>query len=206
MSPKPAGYDRSFTVQTPDGHCEIGVGIEVVRGDVARFLVQLQFAVTSYGSGAQEVARIDHDPASPMGHDVRSEGIHVDVVLPDGTETTLFPRGGEAVSSDLGVVIDLATRYFRSHHGYFVGVHRGETSPQNHPGGRKHSRSRTFKQIGAEFGRMSEEAEEPVELTPEEFTAELARLLDRDPDELRAKSRAVELEPPWEAAQRQLDE
>lgn len=53
---------------------------------------------------------------------------------------------------------------------------------------------------------MSEEAEEPAELTHEEFTEELARLLDRDPDELRAKSQAVELEPPWEAAQRQLDE
>jgi hypothetical protein len=53
---------------------------------------------------------------------------------------------------------------------------------------------------------MSGEAEEPVELTHEEFTEELARLLDRDPDELHAKTREMEWEPPWEAAQRQLDE
>lgn len=68
-----------------------------------------------------------------MGHDVREEGIHVDVVLPNDVETTLFPKGGEAVASDLGVVINLATGYFRTHREYFVGVHRGETSPQNPP-------------------------------------------------------------------------
>lgn len=46
---------------------------------------------------------------------------------------------------------------------------------------------------------MATDQDEPVELTREEFTDELARLLERDPDELRAASRAVDLEPPWEA-------
>lgn len=133
MSPKPAGYDRSYAIRTPGGRCEIGIGINAVRGDVASFLVQLQLARTRYGPGTREVSRIDHNPASPSGHDVRAEGIHVDVVLPDGTETTLFPGGGEAVARDLGVVIDLARRYFRAHHEYFVEVYRGKTSPQNPP-------------------------------------------------------------------------
>lgn len=53
---------------------------------------------------------------------------------------------------------------------------------------------------------MADGTDEPIELTREEFTEELARLLDRDPDELRAKRNEIELEPPWEAAQRQLDE
>jgi hypothetical protein len=53
---------------------------------------------------------------------------------------------------------------------------------------------------------MTDHASEPIELTHEEFTEELARLLDRDPDELRAKTQETEWEPPWEAAQRQLDE
>lgn len=53
---------------------------------------------------------------------------------------------------------------------------------------------------------MDEQRAEPVELSPEEFTEELARLLDRDPDELRAKTQEMEWEPPWEAAQRQRDE
>lgn len=63
-----------------------------------------------------------------------------------------------------------------------------------------------FNRIAVQSHGMSEEAEEPIELTPEEFTDELARLLDRDPAEFREKSRQVELEPPWEAAQRQRDE
>lgn len=53
---------------------------------------------------------------------------------------------------------------------------------------------------------MADNTSEPIELTHEEFTEELARLLDRDPDELRAKTQAMEWEPPWEAAQRQLEE
>jgi len=133
VSPKPAGFDRSYAVITPGGHCEIGIGIDVDRGEVVRFLVQLQLMRTRYGSGTEAVARIDHNPAATMGHDVRREGIHVDVVLLDSAETTLYPRGGETVTSDLGVVIDLARRYFLSHHDYFIEVYRGETSQENPP-------------------------------------------------------------------------
>ncbi|GAB3685356.1 hypothetical protein GCM10028857_15740 [Salinarchaeum chitinilyticum] len=46
---------------------------------------------------------------------------------------------------------------------------------------------------------MEEELTEPIELSPEEFTEELARILDRDPDELRAKTQEMDWGPPWEA-------
>jgi len=39
----------------------------------------------------------------------------------------------------------------------------------------------------------------PIELTREEFTEELARILDRDPEELRAARREMNWAPPWEA-------
>lgn len=39
----------------------------------------------------------------------------------------------------------------------------------------------------------------PTEVTRAEFTRELARELDMDPEELRARSRKFDLEPPWEA-------
>jgi len=40
--------------------------------------------------------------------------------------------------------------------------------------------------------------DEPNVVTREEFTRELARELDRDPEELRAAAREVEIPPPWE--------
>lgn len=46
---------------------------------------------------------------------------------------------------------------------------------------------------------MSEQTDGPVELSREEFTEELARILDRDPDELRARREEMDWAPPWEA-------
>lgn len=46
---------------------------------------------------------------------------------------------------------------------------------------------------------MPENEEEPIELSREEFTEELARVLDRDPEEIRARRQAMDWEPPWEA-------
>lgn len=40
--------------------------------------------------------------------------------------------------------------------------------------------------------------DEPKVVTKEEFTRELARELDRDPEELRAAAREIEIPPPWE--------
>lgn len=134
MSPKPTGFDRNYALRTPGGRFEIGVGIDIVRGTVTRFIVQLQLANVPYGAVDQQIARIDHNPTSIHGHDVTSEGIHVDVVLPDGSERTLFPSGGTTVSDDMGLVIDLAIDYFRSHREYFARVHRGTIAPADPPG------------------------------------------------------------------------
>lgn len=41
----------------------------------------------------EEVARFDHNPHSVNGHDIRKEGLHMDIRDPDGTErrATGFP-------------------------------------------------------------------------------------------------------------------
>lgn len=45
---------------------------------------------------------------------------------------------------------------------------------------------------------MAESEDGPIELSREEFTEELARILDKDPDELRARRREMDWGPPWE--------
>ena len=47
---------------------------------------------------------------------------------------------------------------------------------------------------------MAESEDGPIELSREEFTEELARILDKDPEELRARRREMDWGPPWEAA------
>lgn len=58
----------------------------------------------------EQIAGIDHNPQNFRGHDVRSEGIRVDVVLTSGREVTLYPeRPGGNAAGNLGSVIDLAS-------------------------------------------------------------------------------------------------
>lgn len=52
------------------------------RGDVTRFVVQLEYNARPDVLEAddwRQVARFDHDPAAPNGHDVTEEGLHMDV-------------------------------------------------------------------------------------------------------------------------------
>ena len=133
MSPRPTGFGRSYLLPTPDHRCEIGVGFDVRRGVVRRFLVQLQLTPRNAETASQQIARIDHNPCSTFGHDVRAEGVHVDVVLADGGERTVRPPGGTFTHRDLGDLIDHAIEYFRSHCGYFRSVHVGDVDPDEPP-------------------------------------------------------------------------
>jgi len=68
-------YDREFT--TPVGfRARRRVGFDTDRGAVTRFVVQLEYLV---GDEWMEVVRFDHDPASKHGHDVTTDGVHMDV-------------------------------------------------------------------------------------------------------------------------------
>lgn len=75
MRDEPSGYDREFTAIV-DRRSQIRTGLSTERGRVTRFFVQLEYWLDGEW---REVVRFDHDPSSPFGHDVASEGIHMDV-------------------------------------------------------------------------------------------------------------------------------
>lgn len=133
MPKTPAGFDLQYVVTAPEDRCRLWVGIDVFRGEVQRFLVQLQLLPDTEFRNAIQIARIDHNPAGIEGHDLGTEGIHVDVVLRSGGERTVYPNTSSGTPTDLGAVIDNAKRYFRRHTGYFLRVHSGEIEPYNPP-------------------------------------------------------------------------
>jgi len=134
MATGPTGFDRHFVVPTERTDSRIGVGLDTDRGDVAQFLVQLELVDHRGLSALTQIARIDHNPANPAGHDLRSEGIHVDVVLSDGTEVTMYPtEGRDLVPSELGRVVQAAVEYFGRHLDFFHRVHHGEVDPTDPP-------------------------------------------------------------------------
>lgn len=69
------------------------------RGQVVRFVIQLEYCLDDefywpqHCDDWQAVARFDHNPRAPDGHDVREEGLHLDVYRGDDEyeRTTDFP-------------------------------------------------------------------------------------------------------------------
>lgn len=90
--------------------------LDVEQGTVARFVVQLEYnvAVGSRGSDDPDwrvVARFDHDATSGGGHDVASEGLHLDVYR-DGER---YERLRGFPDLPLGRAMRYSERYLRSH-------------------------------------------------------------------------------------------
>ena len=71
----PREYDREYT-KALSHQARVRMGYSTERGDVSRFVVQLEYCVDGAWG---EVVRYDHDPASEFGHDVTEEGLHIDV-------------------------------------------------------------------------------------------------------------------------------
>lgn len=68
-------YDREFT--TPLTYrARRRIGYSHDHGEVARFVVQLEYRLDEDWA---EVVRFDHDPGGEQGHDVSTEGVHMDV-------------------------------------------------------------------------------------------------------------------------------
>ena len=74
---EPREYDREYRKPLP-GSLQLRIGHSSQKGTITRFVVQLEYWL----DGAwRQVVRYDHDPDAPdeMAHDVRTEGLHVDV-------------------------------------------------------------------------------------------------------------------------------
>jgi hypothetical protein len=88
---QPRDYDRTYPKPLP-GPLQIRVGIDTERGDVTRFLIQLEYR----RSGEWDtVVRLDHDSegSDEATHDVTEEGLHVDVYR-DGEKVRVEEASG----------------------------------------------------------------------------------------------------------------
>lgn len=129
---RPTGYDRSYVRATSRPDCLVGVGLSTDAGRVTAFLVDLQFAADpSYGSFRQ-IARFDHNESTQSGHDVRREGLHLDVERRTGQPIRFWPAM-VPVPSSLGPVIRACSGYLIRNADFLVDVYEGHREPETAP-------------------------------------------------------------------------
>ncbi|WP_254824903.1 DUF7718 family protein [Haloglomus halophilum] len=196
----PAGYDISKHVTAGRNDCHITVGFDQQQNHIPRFLVQLHFLVTGSPPRWSEIARMDHNETSSIGHDVYSEGLHVDVARHSGPTVHLKIRHSP-LAPNRGKVIRGCVGYLQGNADYFIAVYEGQKSPGGGPprwspdGGEPTPmliRSNSIE------GGMSQES--PVEdaLSPEELSEVLAEATGTTAEEIERGAEEMELAPPEE--------
>lgn len=81
-------------VERVDYDCRIRVRFGSSAGRVRWFVVQLEYNPAPWlDDDWRPVARFDHQPDSPGGHDIYEEGLHVDLYRADGTKRKEYPDG-----------------------------------------------------------------------------------------------------------------
>jgi hypothetical protein len=130
--PEPTGYHHSHAKPTRRPDCEIGVGFSTSGREITQFLVDLQYTESFAPTNYTQIARIDHNPSATRGHDIRSQGIHVDALQKSGPDIKFFPTHSH-VPHDLGTVIRACAQYFENNTDFFVDLYEGRNSPSNAP-------------------------------------------------------------------------
>lgn len=84
----PRDYNREFTV-TVNNCARRRLGLDTERGDVVRFVVQLEYF---HDGEWQAVVRYDHDGTgkNEFAHDVSEEGLHIDIFRDGVKEATEY--------------------------------------------------------------------------------------------------------------------
>lgn len=132
MSTRPSGYDECYVTPCSRGDCQLGVGFDKSANDVTAFLVQLQHARNFTPMNWTGIARFDHNPYDPNGHDIYHEGIHIDVKRKGQRDIRLKPSFTH-IPMDLGIVIRGCIDYFDTHAKFFKDLYDGTQSPSNAP-------------------------------------------------------------------------
>lgn len=85
---EPREYDREFTTPV-EYHARRRLGFDTERGDIVRFVVQLEYR---HDDGWRPVVRYDHDDTGESGfaHDVIEDGLHIDIYRNGGKEATEY--------------------------------------------------------------------------------------------------------------------
>lgn len=77
---EPRSYDKEFPVRIGQ-RSRRRIGITTERGQVLRFMLQLEYLIDVDAEEWAEVVRYDHDSrgSSEATHDVTEEGLHIDI-------------------------------------------------------------------------------------------------------------------------------
>lgn len=114
MDDEPREYDREYCRPLP-GPVQVRVGRDTDRGDVTRFLVQLEYRLEEEW---KIVVRYDHDPGGPhaMSHDVTEEGLHMDIYRHGEKVATEFITG----SLPAEIALDTAEEHLAENLEWFI--------------------------------------------------------------------------------------
>lgn len=76
----PREYDKEFT-RPVNASARRRLGLKVDRGEVTRFVVQLEYLLDAKKNEWATVVRYDHDAkgSAEATHDVTEEGLHIDI-------------------------------------------------------------------------------------------------------------------------------
>ena len=80
MADVPRDYDKEYTAPV-SGPVRQRVGVDIDRGEVTRFVVQLEYLMDPQAGGWAVVARYDHDAdgSAAATHDATEDGLHIDI-------------------------------------------------------------------------------------------------------------------------------
>lgn len=81
--------ETNYTKAVNLPHTRLRFYLATSSGDVEKFTIQIEYNLgfaSSYPDAWRPVARFDHNPYSKKGHDVESEGLHMDVLDADNTK------------------------------------------------------------------------------------------------------------------------
>jgi hypothetical protein len=80
MTDDSRNYDKEFTTRV-HRRAHRRLGIDVDRGQVKRFVVQLEYLVDPHPEAWEPVVRYDHDAegSAEATHDVTEDGLHIDI-------------------------------------------------------------------------------------------------------------------------------
>lgn len=129
---RPTGYDRSYIRTTSRSDCLVGVGFSTESGRITAFLVDLQYSADAVIDGFTQIARFDHNESTVHGHDVRREGLHLDVERRSDTKLRLWPAP-DSIPRNLGLVVRQCLEYLIDNVDLFVQIYDGQRRPDSVP-------------------------------------------------------------------------
>jgi hypothetical protein len=130
--PRPAGYGTAHQKPCSSrGDCVIGVGFDTHQGNIVKFLVNLQYKTRFLPARYEQIARIDHNPTSHSGHDILTEGLHIDAKDHQGQWRKYRPQ--HTLPAKLGPVIRTSADYLNRNANFFVDLYEGNNASSSPP-------------------------------------------------------------------------